>query len=527
MNSSNTKCTELVHQKALDLFCRDCKCVFCVKCVDKHHHHRIIDSDDYYNDIIEQSQAIEDRLVQQIQGFTIEKEDNQKFFHNEVESHYQSQLDQISNLFRKLHDQLHYKEIEIKRELKSYHDDNTETLATLLSKIDSEILKCNNTIDLLSSLKSNSQQQQQPQQPQPNQQSQTIYNDKISVIKNYNDSSNIRESDDDVPGSSNQRVNKYQLAMIKEMEFNNVLDSIETFGFKVRSIGLKKNGAVTTTVYRYNEKGIERISLETGDIQLMTPYLPPNCLDFPSFYWKANSHQDVVYMFCPGHCVYLDTKCDNPQWKTLTHIPIGIKFISSVSDPNTGNLYIVGGYNQRGIFRISQPNQEFKKIGELKEECGLLSLSICGAYIYIVGGQTTNEVNQQRIDRFNIETNQLDTISDQIPFAKGFINSCYVPKLNSMFIITSLSQFLRFDIESQQTTTLTMDPMIFPGFNASLFYDNDDKIFCTVQDHNKIFTYSIKSNQWSRTIANLLPSVNPLHGQYNHHHQHHNNQHHH
>ncbi|KYR00407.1 hypothetical protein DLAC_03159 [Tieghemostelium lacteum] len=142
-------CTPTEHLKIIDLYCRDCRKSFCVKCLSTHKHHDIIEMDEYLDEIKSDLQEKE-KITQESLDYIINERNLIESEYKElVLKHFDSQFELIEKVFRDLHDQLHVKQIEIKREFQSYLDDNNVKYSEHLSLLEDYIKQLNQSLEVI------------------------------------------------------------------------------------------------------------------------------------------------------------------------------------------------------------------------------------------------------------------------------------------------------------------------------------------------------------------------------------------
>ncbi|KYQ91958.1 hypothetical protein DLAC_07199 [Tieghemostelium lacteum] len=137
-------CTVSNHLIKAEHYCELCYEIICLKCFKKHEKHKVV--------------AVK-QLYSKLNNLTNEKEKNLEVFTSDIQTQYDQQVATITSFFRDLHDQLYFKEVELKRELKSHYDDNLEQYTTVLSNLDQNI-------DLLNKITKEYENMNQPQQQQ-------------------------------------------------------------------------------------------------------------------------------------------------------------------------------------------------------------------------------------------------------------------------------------------------------------------------------------------------------------------------
>ncbi|KYQ91624.1 actin binding protein E [Tieghemostelium lacteum] len=246
---NSEKCTATIHLKESDMYCRECAAVLCKKCLKSHHKHTIIDIDDLFVEVVNQSGEIE-RLKKSIMEKESDKVLIQKTFTKDIQEEHDKEIESISKYFRDLHDQLHVKEVELKRELNSYHDDNTEKLVECLSKLDMEIQHSNDFLKEINIMK---------EQSEP---------DKMIFVEKY-----IQVARHLLQVKSpNNIYSDYHKFKVNPTISKQVVNSLETLNLMKRETWrpVKFLGAepqsVVVALYNYKSGGDNELSFKEGDI---------------------------------------------------------------------------------------------------------------------------------------------------------------------------------------------------------------------------------------------------------------------
>ncbi|KYQ92440.1 hypothetical protein DLAC_06420 [Tieghemostelium lacteum] len=129
-------CTIDNHINTQEIFCKDCKAALCLSCLNLHNKHDTIYIDDFYEEIQENAQSIRSKSTQYCTEIESDKYIQSSHFQKEITKQYEDEISLVDKLFNELHDQLHFKQMDIKRELKSYFDDNIEKHTMFISELD-------------------------------------------------------------------------------------------------------------------------------------------------------------------------------------------------------------------------------------------------------------------------------------------------------------------------------------------------------------------------------------------------------
>ncbi|KYQ92052.1 meprin and TRAF domain-containing protein [Tieghemostelium lacteum] len=139
---NDDSCKSEKHKSTIDMYCKECNKFICLKCFKNHLSHAT-------NNIMVITDLVEERpkIIEDLRIFSKETEhkkiQNDEIFKSSVQDPYDQNFLKISNYFRSVHDALHFKEVELKRELSSHYDENRENYIKLVSKMEHDIKNSN------------------------------------------------------------------------------------------------------------------------------------------------------------------------------------------------------------------------------------------------------------------------------------------------------------------------------------------------------------------------------------------------
>ncbi|KYQ91625.1 hypothetical protein DLAC_07397 [Tieghemostelium lacteum] len=258
------KVCSTVHLKTPDVYCKTCSVILCPKCVQPHQKHINISTDKLYSEITNNSGDIQ-RLSSMIKDKENEKILIQETYKKEIKEVHDKEIENISKFFRDLHDLLHFKEVEIKRELNSYQDENSETLVINITKLDQDIQISNEFMRDLNSHKD-----------QPNA-------DKLQLIQHY---CQMEKEFLQVKSGKNLEYHKYQLDTTKSKQSNQYVSNLTLSKRKSKDFDRIK------VVALYDFVGIndDELSFFEGDILIVNNY---HTLDG---WWEAEMNNTRGYV---------------------------------------------------------------------------------------------------------------------------------------------------------------------------------------------------------------------------------------
>ncbi|KYQ92941.1 hypothetical protein DLAC_05539 [Tieghemostelium lacteum] len=204
-------CTPEKHLKPLEIFCRDCNVYFCLKCLAIHKSHEIVDGENYFDEVMQQSEKLKEQFKEQLILKKDEKKDKEEHFQNEITTQYEKQVELVDKVFRELHDQLHVKQVNIKRELKSHLEENSEKHTMEISGLDNDITQLINIINALSTDQKGKSE-----------------NQNIDKVKLINQITNHKKG--------TRKPSEYKISTLNETLVNTTLDSVTLIELKEKII---------------------------------------------------------------------------------------------------------------------------------------------------------------------------------------------------------------------------------------------------------------------------------------------------
>ncbi|KYQ92439.1 hypothetical protein DLAC_06419 [Tieghemostelium lacteum] len=481
-------CTIDFHIKSQDIYCRDCKVTFCLKCISSHKAHDTLDIDDYYEEIKKNIESINSKFNEQLVEIENEKVSQSSHFQKEITKQYEGQLLLVDALFRELHDQLHIKQVDIKRELKSYYDENIEKYTMLISKLD-HLKQLNNSIDL-----GNSDDHQH----------------KISVITDHINSLKLNNN------NNNDRIDSNEYRILSITDTVPTLDSITMIKCKEKIVNgpsINLNSIVVTSsnperykyLYTYNPRKSTLDKVDLDSTKIIESKVLGRKLGFMVQFqnWQSTPNSSNIYELTAynGNLRYWNL-IEDKEFTT----PFKREIRSSISDAK-GNIFFMsgpgGGTSYPEIHKLHLNNQMnvigpcifSTQVEDLRSNWQNLSWGPDGC-LYIVGG------NKPSIYKYNPETNKAELVASPVPLATvssfALCHGCYSPKYHSVFFVSSQEPyFLSYDINSKTSTILEHRFVPQNSNLCKVLHDNDDNILCFETETTSLFKYNIVSKKWS------------------------------
>ncbi|KYQ91612.1 hypothetical protein DLAC_07381 [Tieghemostelium lacteum] len=492
------------HLKPPELYCKSCNCNVCVKCVSTHKH-PVTSIEDIFEEVLKESKDFSQEIRESIQLKVTDKDMNKDKFEKEIQLHYDKQVDAISQYFRELHDQLHFKEVDLKRELKSYHDNNIEHFTTLISKMEHEISESNKFIEKLQTLESN-KELATPSSPTLN--GSNNNEEKSAFIRNYINQQQYIKNVNDF---------RYQIYTFKKTDLltNKLLDSIELF--KTSSIASKGKCAIIC----YSENGVEKYNLTNNqELEREGPLLVKDSPESPSFsgqhntyyLYQSNSIRDRTYLFFKTKWWLLShnttDKDAKTKWKISTNSPIPYSALSTIYD-GRDHIYIFGGFDESvnqhvsTIYSFNIHTEKFELVGNLQIAGCVFHLSIYNDKIYILGGYCKPTGAIDRIDEFDINTRTIRNIGKlkELIQKHSYINTGIYIGTTQTFYILDFFKFYKYQ-QSNSSMTLLGDLSTLFDINknqvhrSKFYFDGHDTIYLLTTASADLFQYSIIDNTW-------------------------------
>ncbi|KYR03049.1 hypothetical protein DLAC_00540 [Tieghemostelium lacteum] len=132
------KCIKNSHLKEILLFCLDCKSSVCAICTKDHRRHDMLDIDTHMNNEKQQIEEINQRVKDRISKLHIKLSKNENSL-LKIEETYLASKDLIAKVCKEIVDEIHSKQVELQRELKSNYDDIVENHTIQQSELESDI----------------------------------------------------------------------------------------------------------------------------------------------------------------------------------------------------------------------------------------------------------------------------------------------------------------------------------------------------------------------------------------------------
>ncbi|KYQ89051.1 hypothetical protein DLAC_10275 [Tieghemostelium lacteum] len=468
-----------------------CNCSICAKCLSAggHQTHNIEDIDDVFENTLKKSREMKNNN-NLLQTISEKKLENETFFQNEIQGHYDSQVDNISKFFRDLHDKLHYKEVELKRELKSHFDDNVEEYFKSMTKIEDQLNFYNSFFD------------QYKQYIDPTSRSNDlkssdkIVHDKLDFIGRFIQLS--KTIDEEV------EYIKYIPILNKDIETMELIKAPN-----------KDWPILNQFVYKcFQDQEIERVDSVSSDFMIIikkncTPSVTlPDIIENRLYQTVCGN---VIYYFDKGKSYTIDvSNYDNAQWiATDCDIDSSYALFSIIFD-NSKHIYLFGGVNtisQKETKSIYKYNFEKHQMDLLKIEMlhpskyHNLGIDKKNENIYIIGGYNEAEGYLNRIDRLCLSDNTIHHIQS---FTETILNGCY-DHINDIFYMLTLTRpfkFLKYSVKRNQTITLSAPPIVIPDADTirlfKIYFDGNNAVhFFYPKFPSVLYKYDIVNAKWS------------------------------
>ncbi|KYQ92219.1 RING zinc finger-containing protein [Tieghemostelium lacteum] len=500
MEQDGNKCIDNVHIKDCDLFCKSCFTLVCGKCFKDHKGHEITDIDDIVK-LLTTNNALQLEIDELEKRKLLEKETNDLIFQTKIKEIYDSQLSQLTNQFRTLHDDLHIKEIELKRELKSYFEDNSEMYYTTISMIENEL---ENSSQIKSFFNSSNMDKLKLME---------LYQQfKKSLSKGVEPSSVI--STDTLVDSK-----YYHQSLLPK--FEEISKQMSVLALKsYRSTRLKPMyneipQPERNVLYRFNQKsGLERYCLKTGNCDILIPHTAQFSPVHNSSYllFQRVMIDQVIYLFYRNKSYILDLKEKDLEWvsrefniKVSVAKPESLYCYSSIYD-GKDHIYIIGGYAHTSVGNILRFNirtREMQELGtKLLVPSDTHSLTLDGDFIYIIGGYNTDS-HLNRIDRLDLRDHSIVNIAILADIKNFHAGACYVPKEGVFYLLSVYEPiFFKYDPNTKKTTPLEKPTKT--NYCSILQYDdNADLLYLYRNGSPFIEVYNIENNLWSQLDLKL------------------------
>ncbi|KYQ92868.1 RING zinc finger-containing protein [Tieghemostelium lacteum] len=507
------KCSAEKHLSLAEQYCKQCNQLVCKQC-NSEHQHSLMNYYQVIQEIAQDSAGLNDKL----NLWREDKKVHDELFKIQVQDKYDSQLELVSKHFRDLHDILHFKEVELKRELKSYQDENLELYTTIVSQLEHEI---QSSTEFLHEFKDVSQVDHDPVSSNNNQQNSDEV--KSQVLEKYYKFKKNTNGDD------NCKNQDYQVVSLNESLIINVSNTIGTMELKKRFRNIINKNNNDTIIYRYSSKGVERININHDETTLIVGNeavgQPPS--NNNGYLYQNNSADGMLILFGSRKYYMLDTKEKNPVWVTGDWTTNREKtwYQPTIYDGKQ-YVYIVGGANNgdeanfkagRDIYKFHVSTQTFESVGELPVTSRFHSLSIDGDFVYVFGQNNSKESYMNRIDRFNVNTGIVEPIykatEAQIKGGFGVVTGCFDTQTKYCYCMGQQFTFFRYDPSDKSSKVLQPFPIAAtdkrPLLHCKIHLDQPKGLiyFYYLQDSSSttdsISVYNIKENQWTK-ISNVF-----------------------
>ncbi|KYQ89638.1 prespore-specific protein [Tieghemostelium lacteum] len=494
------KCKGNQHQRGSILFCYTCQQSICSACILPHQstQHKLMDNEEVFDKILMEPKPFINNLNSQIDNYNQIKIVNQSVFQSEIKDHYNRQMTSIQSHFRDLHDQLHIREIEIKREINSHLEENTEQFSSFISNIDNEISKSNFILNEI----------QNPTTSHTNSKCSFISQYSNQIFHNISNNTENNYNYNNNNNNNNNNIIDYKIASFKES--SSINNSILSIQLQLNRFCRNSKSKEKNIIYRYSSRvGVEKIDLETGKTSLIIDntreYSP---ISGGRFLYQCNSNDSTICIFNRLNYWFLDCDSINPRWK-IGNLPFDSYDLQSTIYDGKENIYLIGGFLKSGVdnngetikkmYKFNVKSELFTCIGELPIDCGLNGLSLDeDGNILIIGGFNYKHKFLNRIYRLNVSNNSLDVVFENTTlFGITLLrNGVYVPKHKSFYILTKDSKFFRLD-RNGITYKLKSHSQSRDGFMERFYYDGDNFINLIGHTEKSISRYNIKLNSWS------------------------------
>ncbi|KYR01351.1 hypothetical protein DLAC_01939, partial [Tieghemostelium lacteum] len=499
------KCQDPSHSKLANQYCTQCNLTICQHCQKKHSNdseHQLVTYEESYDLVYQDSKDYINLLLEQLRDTLSQKTLREQVFKDTISDYYDSQLETITNHFREIHDLLHFREVELKRELKSYHDENVEIQTTILSKLDHDMEQTNHKIRDIQHIQSQQ-------------------HDKPAFVKLFTDKYiNSKELKRDFPVDTAAAATTTATANINNMitsgdiEFRKFssMSELSTKNIHNNILALKllkiKNKKVIDHLIRFNwNRGVERINFKTNESEIL---LDENAQGNPNkpnggYIFQSDLNRGILFIFDENTYYRLDTRVKNPEWK-IGDIPVNSMRCYCPSSVYDGKdyIYIVGGYvngkdSAKNIFRFNVNTEETELIGDLSISSRWHGLTYHDEYIYVCGGYNATNQYLNRIDRFHVKTCRVENVVENLEsFGVTQLKSgCYVAPTQSYYLFTRDSLFYRYDAIEKKCVKLVSPFTKAPVYDLKLCYNGQHNIYLIVTRGLSLYKYNTLKDKWT------------------------------
>ncbi|KYQ93152.1 hypothetical protein DLAC_05785 [Tieghemostelium lacteum] len=487
------KCTKTQHiNPIIIVYCVDCKQGLCEKCLPDHEIHKLDEIHRVHQVALESHRK---KLKKNLKNLLKFSQQN-KAEYKEIEDTYEKQIEKITSKFRELHDQLHIQEVSLKRELKSYYEENTETYVTSLSAIDMEIKEVqdakkhykklikenNNTINNINNNNNNEEIEIDPH----------IF-ENLDLVENYVKRDGIRKS---------IYYHKYE-AKTPEVDYS--------------MIGLVNKSYYQQYLYKlHNEiKEMVRINLETSKKDVFV---------FTERHFKENSY--FIHHTTAGnyfYCFYNNSRYRRTQiepfeshpWKMVVFHQRDYLLVSIVFD-NRKTIYFLGSYREgdRNFYDLLSININDTTDTKMVWSGSNLTLNtkynfklvidIKGENIYVLGFDV-----QLLYTIYHIPLGNLNGILECYKIKSNVTVDCF-DGVDKIYILSNRPElsFISYSISERKLANLpppNIDPKHY-RMEFKFLYDNYSSLVMhyvsknSNPEFNYLHKYNINQKSWAKSL---------------------------
>ncbi|KYR01615.1 hypothetical protein DLAC_01615 [Tieghemostelium lacteum] len=465
-------CTADKHLKNPDLFCNQCITTCCSKCFKSHsaHAEKIVDIDQ----ILSESSVTNniDGIMKFIEENSEKKLLIEETFKFTVEEEYQEEQQKITNYFKKLHDALHYREVDLKKELKSHFDDNQEQFVTMTSVMENNVKKCKEIIGDLDSNK-----------------------DQDNSIKKFNEFKILNLEFQKQLGAD-PKVSPfvpYKFREVPLLEFDQIISrSI------IKQFTNQGQARVYKNVYLYTNNSMQRFDFATKKLEKVD--FVPMDIKLDSIWQSMCSTDTNLYIFSKKNWCKWDPETTKWTVKPLPNETDNGGYQPAFYDGKK-HIYLLGGYKGTTFYlnvtRFNIETEEFEfDFAKLNSSHQNDPIIIDGdeKMIYLCGGYHNKDTDT--LDVLNVDTKQV--VTEHHFAGDGFPNvttGCYIPATNSIYMITREYLFFRYDVVTK--TVYKLATAKGNGYYNRLFFDGDNTMYLTSTNLSNIHEYNINTNNWT------------------------------
>ncbi|KYQ89660.1 hypothetical protein DLAC_11782 [Tieghemostelium lacteum] len=490
------------------MYCKCCKLCVCRKCISSHQSHKVVDYEDVFRELITDPIQLGTSLQNIANEKLKERQTSEDLFKNDVLQNHEKQLQIIDRCFRNLHDQLHIKEVQLKRELNSYLETNSEAYTTMISKIDFELNQSQQLGEQMHLLRDSTGSLNQ-------------HVNQLTLFQNYvysltqqpntnnnNNNNNNQSLTNSTNNNNNNEKIEYQNYSVDEVELNKISELIQV-------VALSKLKNPVSYVMFYAKSGLLCYSFDSvnpnngNSIKLITPSGTIGSPLYNGYYSVLpvveSQGKKRIFSFSYNRYYSMNLDTQNPQWSsTTTEVKSPASYINYVYDGKE-HLYLLSGYSQmnilRTIYKFNIQLATYEEVGLLPIQSHLHSLAYYDngvePVVYIIGGYLKNQ-NLTRIDQYYCFSRNVSSLYDTKTFGINTIESgCFVTKLKSFYILSHDSTFYRIDCTTNTASPMAISPKPRNQMLTSvLYYDGNNTIFLIEYSCCFVYMYNLKDNTW-------------------------------